>query len=380
MNHWFRKLATVQEWSVVSRGCVPVVLVIILYLQYLGWALFSLSLSDRDHLINAGFLTVQLWTESAILLAALALFSGGLWLRRRQPGAVWFQHLAAHFFSLTLCWGAYLTGTLSFVTGIALMGAPLVGFVLLERRVVPPAFATAFIAMLGLNLGSAYWQLPYAPLLVSPRDSVGALMWVTNELFFAAPLVVINTVLMAVMITRWREREAEIIARSMTDALTGVQNRRSILELLDKEVARTRRHGPPLAVAVIDLDHFRLINDTWGHAVGDRILQAVSGLLEDGIRHCDAIGRFGGEEFMLVLPDTTLEGALILIERCRAEIGSLRVLSDSGEPVPVSASVGLVCNEGHLNLDVPVMLRLADEALYLAKLNGRNRIEHEHLQ
>lgn len=104
---------------------------------------------------------------------------------------------------------------------------------------------------------------------------------------------------------------------SLTDALTGIPNRRSILDLLEREVARTRRHGPPLCVALLDLDHFKKVNDTHGHPTGDKVLQEAARVLRDAIRSCDAIGRYGGKELMIVLPDSAPEGAALVLERPR---------------------------------------------------------------
>ena len=102
MNNWFRKLATVQEWSVVARGCVPAVIVLLLLLQHLGWSLHLLSMPDREHFINTAFLKSVLPLIGVLAVGAAGLLALGLWLRRRRPDAVWFQHLAANYYGLAL--------------------------------------------------------------------------------------------------------------------------------------------------------------------------------------------------------------------------------------------------------------------------------------
>jgi diguanylate cyclase (GGDEF)-like protein len=191
----------------------------------------------------------------------------------------------------------------------------------------------------------------------------------------ALPHILIILPLVDRALAWWREREATIHIMSRTDMLTGIHNRRSIMELLDKEVARTRRHGPPLAVVMLDLDHFKRVNDTWGHPTGDRVLQAAAKVLGETIRQCDAVGRYGGEEFMLLLPDTPLEGALVLAERCRAALAQVVVAADNGETFHISGSFGLVSNEQLGEFASDSLIKAADTALYRAKENGRNRVE-----
>jgi diguanylate cyclase (GGDEF)-like protein len=130
-----------------------------------------------------------------------------------------------------------------------------------------------------------------------------------------------------------------------------------------------------MCVVILDLDHFKRINDTWGHPTGDKVLQEAARVLRDCIRTCDGIGRFGGEEFMLVLPDTSVDGAAVLVERCRAALAATLIRAETGKTFHVSASFGVVCNEKDMNVDGEALIKSADEALYLAKENGRNRVE-----
>jgi diguanylate cyclase (GGDEF)-like protein len=375
LKNWQHKLAHIQEWSMVERGFVPVAVLALFYIQYMVWCLFEYLQPIESRIVHVQMLPLKIGMDSAIVIGALALLVLGLRLRHTRPDDVWYQHLTANFFGLSLCVGGYMTGTLTFAAGVELMGAPLVGFIFMERQVVFGAFAVSFATVLGLNLASAYGVLPYAPLMIAPNDPATALMWTNVHFFFAAPHLLVSIVLMTLVIGRWRQREAEIHALGLTDALTGLHNRRSILDLVDKEVARTRRHGPPLAVALLDLDHFKRINDTWGHPMGDRVLKEAANVLAAQIRQTDAVGRFGGEEFLLLLPDTTCEGAIRSVERCREHLAALSIADEHGQRVPVTGSFGIACNQGHYDLDAGLLIRLADEALYRAKARGRNRLE-----
>jgi diguanylate cyclase (GGDEF)-like protein len=369
-----RKFAQIQEWSGVERGCIPAAMVSLCFLQYVAWALYSLYCDPAGVLVQRTAVLAFLPQGLAVIVTGVLLTLLGLVLRKRAPKAEWFQHLTTNFYTLALVWGGFLIGPLNFTTALVLCSAPIVGFIILSRRVMLVAVPIALFAMLGINVGAAYGLLPYAPLLVEPHDTAGALFWTHSQVLFALPHIVVNTTLCAVLLVQWRRREAGVLAISLTDVLTGAHNRRSILHLLDGELARGRRSAEPLAVVLLDLDHFKKINDTHGHPMGDRVLQETTLALQACIRKGDELGRFGGEEFLLLLPHTDREGARLLAERCRAALVALRITAENGEPVPVSGSFGLACTDGRAGITAEALVRAADEALYASKSGGRNRV------
>lgn len=158
------------------------------------------------------------------------------------------------------------------------------------------------------------------------------------------------------------------------DPLTGLWNRAAILGLLDREVARGGRDGRPVAVLMTDLDHFKSINDTHGHLAGDAVLRAAAQRLEAVVRPYDAVGRYGGEEFLVVLPGCGTEEAATLAERLRRALADRPFDVEAGE-LAVTLSVGVaVCEDGS-PADPVGLLGAADAALYQAKARGRNRVE-----
>jgi len=160
-------------------------------------------------------------------------------------------------------------------------------------------------------------------------------------------------------------------ARAATDALTGLPNRRAVQDALKRTIAQAGRTLAPMAVLLLDLDHFKQINDTFGHDRGDAVLSAVGDVLARALRTSDFVGRNGGEEFIALLPDTGVEGALEAAEKLR---GAIERLTVPGIDRPVTASVGAAVYP-HTAADAESLLRLADRALYAAKANGRNRAE-----
>jgi diguanylate cyclase (GGDEF)-like protein len=166
--------------------------------------------------------------------------------------------------------------------------------------------------------------------------------------------------------------QRELQEQATIDALTDLPNRRAVLDELIKELARARRTGQPLGVAIADLDHFKQLNDTRGHLAGDNALREAARRMRETIRVYDTVGRYGGEEFLFVLPGCDVQTAAGLAERIRLAVGTEPMLID-GDAVRVTCSVGVVC--GEIAADVEVLIDIADAALYRAKEGGRNRVE-----
>jgi diguanylate cyclase (GGDEF)-like protein len=155
------------------------------------------------------------------------------------------------------------------------------------------------------------------------------------------------------------------------DALTGLANRRFILTQLGGLVSGARRHGRPLSIAVIDIDHFKAVNDEYGHAAGDAVLATVAATLRHHLRAEDQLGRLGGEEFLALLPDADAEAAAVAAEKLRAEVADTPAFYE-GMELHVTISVGWADWDGESPEE---LLRRADEALYAAKDSGRDRAE-----
>jgi len=165
----------------------------------------------------------------------------------------------------------------------------------------------------------------------------------------------------------------ELRFRATHDALTGIANRGVILDAIHREHSRQLREGGSLGLIMVDLDHFKHVNDTHGHLAGDAVLKEVARRMTACARPYDTVGRYGGEEFLVVVASADGVGAMALAERIRREIAARPVLTDAG-PVSITASCGVTVSNADKPLDSEDLLRAADEALYLAKQQGRNRV------
>jgi diguanylate cyclase (GGDEF)-like protein len=244
------------------------------------------------------------------------------------------------------------------------------------------AFLPLFLARLVLPL---MLRLRFADSL----PPVIALTMLTQVLFWAdtpEPMLVMVTdslgmTAIALLIIYLQEREvrreffyrAQIHQLAMRDSLTGVNNRRSFFDHLEAAFVLARRHAQPLVLLVFDLDHFKQINDRYGHAAGDAALLAITQMLEQMLRRTDIIGRIGGEEFAVVLMQSQLGPALLLAETVRIRMAQLQIQADDVR-FTCTASIGVVELLPE-DASSTALLRRADRQLYRAKQNGRNRVE-----
>lgn len=171
-----------------------------------------------------------------------------------------------------------------------------------------------------------------------------------------------------------RRRDEQLLENlAKTDSLTGLHNRRSFMDIAEKELSRTTRYGDPLAVMMIDIDHFKAINDTHGHRVGDSVLTAFGTLCQQTLRPFDTIGRLGGEEFAILLPRANRDQAMGVGERVRQAIERAHFAQERGVPLHITVSIGVAEICGAMT-NIDTLLNQADTALYEAKHAGRNRV------
>lgn len=183
-------------------------------------------------------------------------------------------------------------------------------------------------------------------------------------------LTVAEQLALALGNTRLRE---SLRRQSVLDSLTGLFNRRYFDETLKRELARSRRMAAPLSLVVLDVDHFKSVNDGFGHATGDAVLRAIAQLVRQSIRDCDVACRYGGEELVILMPDCAQPDAARRAEALRADIAGAPPMADGGGPEAITASFGVAEYPIH-GPDAEALFRAADRALYQAKREGRNRV------
>lgn len=230
----------------------------------------------------------------------------------------------------------------------------------------------------GIDRHFVYRKIESLPLAVVTGFSTQGLAAATRAAMrpitlAAVFLNVIALVFAGIMTVVFQQRDA-LQRLATTDALTGVPNRRHVVDRATGEIGRARRYGTALVLAMLDIDHFKRVNDRHGHAAGDRVLKAFAGVAAGALRQSDLFGRLGGEEFLCVLPDTGRAGARAMAERLRADVENCTAaLDDDGAVVRFTVSIGLAAFDDP-TLDFDALLNHADKALYRAKADGRNRV------
>lgn len=209
---------------------------------------------------------------------------------------------------------------------------------------------------------------------VPPYHVLGSSVLASLRYFNMVVTFTLLTYLAMLYLSLVKKAEKQLLVMAATDPLTKLFNRRRITEIIEYEITRSKREPRMMSFLIGDIDHFKSINDHFGHEGGDQVLVEVSEVLRNAVREQDSVGRWGGEEFLIVLPNTELDGAVLVAERIRNAINQMQVMA-SGKPVAVTMTLGLsTCGEGE-NLETAIAR--ADAALYRGKAGGRNRLELE---
>ncbi len=217
--------------------------------------------------------------------------------------------------------------------------------------------------------------LLFGILLLRFRPSLEFLSLVPVTILFLGGIFVFFVGQLAFKTTNDVKDLAVLKQESITDGLTGLRNRRYFDQRISEEVALSRRYKLPLTLMLVDVDHFKKINDTYGHTVGDEVLKKLSQIILSVVRDSDIVARYGGEEIVIITPNTTKEDAGILAERLREKVEQTKVatIATTQEVVQVTISIG-VCALSAVITDQEALLEESDQALYLAKKYGRNRV------
>ena len=361
-----------RNWTLLNKTMLILSLSIFINLFMLAWDLFVLYQPQFYPWVNLAVIHTHL----SLGMIFMSVFIGLLLLCHFCSQQRWVEKfmpmLSVQLFTLVLLIHGYFVGSFSPATMVGYVGWACVGLILFDRKIIYCALAPATIVLLLLNYLSTFAGLPYAPLFnMEPMNqTVMNPFWVMSMFFFLVPLMLVCLFLFEILLSQWRIREATIATLSRIDPLTNVMNRRSIANQLEQ---LHQQRKALYSVVLLDLDHFKNINDQFGHSMGDQVLVNVAKCLANNLRDRDMIGRFGGEEFILLLPNTTTAQAQSVAERCRLAISHLNFITEYQQEFSVSASFGI---SSSVSADEPhLIISQADQALYAVKADGRNQVK-----
>ena len=341
------------------------------YLLLALWGLVSQFTQPLD--AARGLILITLFGLCAATLCCVLGLSSFHPLANRHK--LIYTHIVLWVYGVLALIACYLLGTLNLLTGLIMMAAPSIGLLLFPMRLIAWVFLFTLAGLLIMSGLSALGLIPYAPGLgfSDPLRSSNSLYFTASMLLAASSYVAYQTVILMALINAWHSREKKVRDQSTTDALTNVANRRHLLQVLETWLLDPHARIDRIGLLMLDLDHFKDINDRHGHLVGDHALISVAEVLCECVRDQDLVGRYGGEEFLLLLPGADQHAASEVAERCRKAVSEKIVHSPSGD-FRLTVSIGVVSHIITDDADTDELIQLADNALYQAKGAGRNCI------
>lgn len=370
LSHYLLEEEVIMNWDTLKKCILILVLGCCVNLIWLVWETFVLFNSEYWHVVNVQLLRHKLVINSIFFITLLGLIYPCYALQKQAWVQRFLPYIAIGILIISLCYNGYMIGVFSPVTMVVYICLIAVGLVLFERKIVYAMLipATGFLTFSGYL--SFIDVIPYAPIFQIDGQLFLNGFWLLSMLYFIAPILVTCLILFEILLSQWRHRERLIQHLSQTDPLTNALKRRSINQSLD-ELHHDK--NCPYAIVLLDLDHFKNINDQFGHHMGDTVLIAVSQKLGLHLRESDVVGRFGGEEFILILKQSSALKARQIAERCRAAIEDLVIQNENGRAIRITASFGIALAADKLKPQQ--LLDQADKALYAAKASGRNQIK-----
>ncbi|MGB5695304.1 MAG: diguanylate cyclase [Polyangiales bacterium] len=354
-----------------------------LYVQFLSLLLLVIITFSFAVLDGWPFL-LERPHDDAALHATTMLAAGALvfWLGFYVWTWRWYTRIGTRFSWLLFCTVAahiltstsvcYAIGPYTAASALIVVASLLLGMVLLERPWLWIAVLAWFLSMFAVHFASEAGLLPFLTLFEASLEHPD-LAEVAAERAFAAALIYIPLAfVMDHLIGVWRQGERSLFEAAQLDSLTGAYTRGFAIAVMQRALLKAHADTRPLGILMLDLDHFKRINDAHGHSLGDLVLRQTTHAIQSTLRSGDIVGRFGGEEFVILLPNTDLKQATGAAERCRAAIEKMRI--PDAPYLSVTASVGVAEFPEHGD-DLDALLKASDAAMYDAKASGRNRIE-----
>ena len=360
--------------SVAVRCLFALVLALLINISYLLWKLIIVAIPSLHEFVYVDFFKKELLL--GVGLSCIYLFCMLLvWFLRSYPKLQnGLEFFCLQVIALGMAYQGYTFGSVSVVTGMMLMCMSAVGLVLFSRVALYSAVLTGISVIAGTAYAYSAGFLPYAPKFISPdmfKSSSDAFFLINNNFLFSAPIFLGSLFALDFLKTELKRREALFAALLSLDPLTQIYNRHMIYEYMKTPPLSENKN--PLsqqdAIILLDMDFFKAINDRYGHQVGDQVLIQTAKTLRQQVREQDILARFGGEEFIIILPEASIDAAHRVAERCRQAIAAMQI-PVVDDILVCTASFGLTLSTERQHLDRQI--DVADQALYHAKRQGRN--------
>lgn len=365
----------VLNWSPIHKCILMLVFFIFIKTLWITWKVYTLSSAELIEYINYDSILFHLKIDIfeffliVFILPVFHLNRGGSQAQHYLP----YCCMVLLISMLVFDW--YSSGLLAAGIIINVMSFIYLMIVLFERKILFFSLCYSLLIFSVIHMSGIVTGVhKYAPmfnLATLGYPNFKNSFWLASTLYFSVPPFLIGIFILSTILNQWRKREIFITELSQKDDLTGIYNRRVLtqhLVRLDQEQHAIFSY----AILLLDLDHFKRVNDTYGHIVGDQVLIQSAQILKQNLRTDDLLGRYGGEEFLIIIHNSHFYEVYRVAERCRQALENSRYLAGVGIEIQVTCSIGIACSESGQN--ALSILNEADLALYQAKSKGRNQV------
>ena len=363
------------NWSDFKKGRLILFFGILSQLEVARWLIVAFYTPEKAQWLNPDYFELRVTQLLVTSVIYLVLFWSCFKFQHIAKFQTFIAYFAPSFFGMTMIYSGYSIGIYSPATMAGFISIVLVGLVFYSRKIIYGIAIPITIYTLLTCYLTHIDRIRYAPMFSDELNKSIVYQndfWVMSMVQLYVPILLMSVLFFEILLTQWRSREKQFETSSKFDALTNVYNRRQINEVL----SHFQQDRADYAVILLDLDHFKQINDQYGHAAGDEVLKQVATRLEYHVRIGDTVGRYGGEEFILILDNLSRDQAVDIAERCRNAIAQQPIVLDDGTSLNVTASFGIALS--HELSDQDVITHCADHALYIAKESGRNQVQLYH--
>lgn len=360
------------HWSDFGKAKLILFFGVMSQIDAIKWYLFSHYSDNFRQWMDQSFFQQRIISVTIVLLIFTVLFIACFNFDKNTKFRAFVSYFSPAFFGMVMIYNGYTIGIYSPATMAGFISIVLVGLVFYSRKILYSIAIPILIFTIVTCYLTSNDLIRYAPVFSEELNNSIVYhnpFWVGSMLQLYMPILIVSILFFEILLTQWRNREKYFEIGSKIDGLTNLFNRRYVTEVLAQ---LEKKVDAEYAVILMDLDHFKTINDQYGHEVGDQVLVQIAEILTANVRAFDTVGRFGGEEFILILNHHNLEKVYEIAERCRKQIEEEEIQLKDGTSLCITASFGIALSKGAIGQDC--IIREADQALYLAKAQGRNQV------
>ena len=370
-TYFSKAFLAILDWDLVKKSQV-----ILLYASFEAAVIYFIQIKYMYHpLANTELLLKLQWLYPSVFILNILLILFGFLIKSKPNVHIYYVLFLSVYYPFSMLGLPIGIGLLNMLNGVIFMGITFTALLLFPRFSVYFGLVAYVIACYLLSaltvLGYLDYAMAYKPYTLMHKDVQSA--QIIYSMFYTTLYAAFTITLFDISIERWRRYNSKIQKLSCTDELTGLLNRRGVNEIIDLQMQQAQITHRETSLIMVDIDNFKKINDQYGHHQGDLVLKHVASILRKSLRTSDVIGRYGGEEFVILLPFTSIENAVLVAETCRKALEQTSVEVKENEMLYIKACFG-VSSTAFSGFDYTGLFEQADQALYDAKHNGKNQV------